>query len=97
MLLVQNDIRKGVHDRAQELIRGDEILKVKARYDVLDPGIVRVEGDEIVDSQIHQLLEHIGCIQGFAPGAVVLAALIQEGHDHGQARCLAVDRGDDAL
>ncbi len=56
-----------------------------------------VKGDEVCNAQIAQLLEHDGRIEGLPAGALVLPALIEKGHDDGDAGCLAVDRSNDAL
>ena len=41
-----------------------------------------IEGDKILDSEIHQLTEHVRSVKGFASGSLVLSALVQEGHDN---------------
>ena len=56
-----------------------------------------VEGDDVPDAHIDQLLETQGAVQALAGGAAVLTAFIEHGLDHRDALGLAGDGGDDAL
>ena len=64
---------------------------------VLDPGVMGVEGDDVVHAHLHQLLQRQRAVQGLPVGALVLAALVQKGHDHRDAPGLAAHGGDDPL
>ena len=97
MILVNDQVVHGVHERLQELVRRGETAEIDEGIDILDPGIMRIECDEILDAQITELLVHDGGVEGLAPGPVVLTTLIEEGHDDVDAVRLAVDRRDDSL
>ena len=77
----------------QELIRRGVIGKVTDRDHALDPGVMGVKCNEIVNAQIEELLEHQGGVHGFTSALMVLTAFIQEGHDHGDPFGSASDGG----
>ena len=61
-------------------------------------GVVRVEGDDVVDAHVvAKLLQRNGAVERFAARALVLPALIQHRHNNGDAPRLAAYRGNGAL
>ena len=97
MIIVHSEIRYTVHQRFQELIGGEEIVKTGERDRILNSGIVSVKSDEIGNSHVAELFERDGAVQRFSLGTSVLAAFIQEGHDDIDPVGLAVGSGDDPL
>ena len=97
VVLVDDQVVHGVHQRLHKLVRGCEVAEVHEGVDILDPGVVGVEGDEVLDAQITELLVHDRGVKRLAPASLVLAALIQERHDDIDAPRLAVDGSDHSL
>ena len=83
--------------RLEHLVVGHHVFKADQRHGVYHAGIMRVEGDDIADAHVDQLLQAHGTIQAFAAGAAMLTAFVQHGHHHGDTLGLAADRADDAL
>ena len=48
-----------------------------------------VEGDDVVHSEIAQLLESHGAVERLSARASVLPSFVEHGHDNGDASCLA--------
>ena len=80
-----------------ELINGLDCLEAGERDRILYAGIMCVKGDDVVNAHADQLLQGDGTVKRFPGGAAVLTALIEEGHDDGDAARLAADGGDDPL
>jgi len=56
-----------------------------------------IEGDDVIDPHVYQLLKSDGTVEGFAGSSLVLAALIEERHDNRDPAGLTAYRSDDPL
>ena len=56
-----------------------------------------IEGDDVLYTHIHQLLQSQCAVQRFTGGASVLSALIEEGHDHVDTLCFSTGSSNDTL
>ena len=59
--------------------------------------VVGIEGDDVVNTHIYQLLKCQSAVERFPAGTFVLAALIEERHDDIQAACFSAYCCDDSL
>ena len=82
VVLVNDQVRFCAQERLHKLIGRVEAVESVERNGILHSGIVSVEGDDVVDAHIRQLLKRQGTVQRFSLGALMLTALIQERHDH---------------
>lgn len=64
---------------------------------ILDPGIVSIESNDVFHTHVNQFLQSQGTVQRFPAGAAVLAALVEEGHDHVNAARFSAYCCDDPL
>lgn len=64
---------------------------------ILNPRVVSVKGNNIFHAHRHQFLESQSAVQRFTAGTLVLAALVEEGHDYGNAPGLASHSRDEAF
>ena len=62
VLFVHKKIRLGSEKRLHKLIRGIEAVKSVKRDGILYPGVVCVEGNNVVDAHIYQFLEGKGTV-----------------------------------
>ena len=60
---IDGEIRDSQHQGTEKLVGRKEIIKVSERRDALDPGVMGVKGNEIVDAHINQLAEHQRTVQ----------------------------------
>lgn len=72
-------------------------LETVQRDGILHAGIVGVKRDDIVYAHIDHFLQGQGAVQRFSGGTLVLAALIEIGHDDSDPSRLAAHGGDDTL
>ena len=63
VLFIHDQIRYGAHQGLQELIGRCEIAEIHEGIYILDPGIVGVKGDKILDAQIAELFVHDRAVQ----------------------------------
>ena len=56
-----------------------------------------VEGDDVVNTHVYKLLQCQSTVQRFTAGTFVLAALVQERHDHGDPLCLSAYGSNDTF
>ena len=80
-----------------ELIGRLDGLEAVEGNGVLDTRVMGVKGDDVVHPHIHHLLKGEGAVQGLSGCSFMLAALVQVGHDHGDASGFAAHGGDDSL
>ena len=97
MLIIDLKVIDAAQKTFDELISRLYGVKTVERDRVHDAGIMRVEGDDIVDAHADQLLQRDRAVKRFACGALVLAALIEIGHDHGDPAGFTADRSDRSL
>ena len=97
MIVVHLQIRLCAQQRLHKLIGRLEIVEAVQRSSVLYPGIVRVKGDNVLDTHILKLLKGESAVQGFPAGAAVLPAFVKEGHDHVDAVGLSGGGGNHTL
>ena len=81
-VLVQADGDPVVEQGLHKLVGGHKVVKAAQGDGVLHPGVVGIEGDDVAHAHLLQLLQGHGAVQGFPLGALVLPALVEEGHDH---------------
>ena len=72
-------------------------LKSVDRDRILYPRVMGIEGDNVVDTHIDELLQCQCTVQGFPAAALVLTALIEERHDNSDAFGLAAHCRNDSL
>ena len=60
---IDGEIRDSQHQGAEKLVGRKEIIKVGERRDALNPRIMGIKGDEIVNAHIDQLAEHQCTVQ----------------------------------
>ena len=80
-----------------KLVCGANRFKAIQRDGILHPWIMGVKSNDIVYAHPHQFLKRQGAVQGFPAASLVLAAFIQERHDHVKTAGLSADSGDDTL
>ena len=97
VLVVQMKIGEVAQERFEHLIIRLHRFKTGQRDGVLHARVVRVEGDYVGNAHRFQFLERHRAVHRLAARAAVLAALVQERHDHVDALRLAANRADDAL
>ena len=97
MLTVDAEVLIFRKEGLRKLERRGDILHAHERHDILDAGVVRVEGEQAVHPHRLQLAQHDRAVEGFPRGFAVLPPLVQEGHDDGDALRLPVAGRDDAL
>ena len=97
VVFVDLEIVYAAEEPFDELISRLDSVKAVQRDRVHDAGIIGVKGDDVVDAHAYQFLERDGAIEGFSGSALVLAALIEVGHDHGDPARLAADGSDHSL
>ena len=90
-------IRRHSVEALDELVDRTEVLESRQRDRILDPGIVRFEGDDVLNTHPHQILQSLGAVKRLTHGPAVLAALVQIRHDDVDAPCLSADRCDHPL
>ncbi len=95
VFLVDDKIPFRAQQRLDKLVGRREVVKALDGNGVLHSGVGGVEGDEIGDAHIHDLLDGVSAVQRFPAASFMLSALVEKRHDHRQAVCLAVDGGDD--
>ena len=78
-----------------KLVSRLDCFKSMKRNGILHPGIMSVKCDDIIHAHMDQLLEGQGTVQGFPPCSFVLAAFIQEWHEHIDSSGLSSHSGDD--
>ena len=96
-VLVQLDVGETLGERFQHLIGGEIVVEAHHGHGVLHSGIVRVEGDDVAHAHVVELVEHKRAVQRLSARPSVLPALVEHGHDHGDALGFAVRGADDAL
>ena len=82
MLLVNEKTLIGPKKSLGKLIGRREVVKASQRFGVLDPGIMGIEGDEILDSHAAEFLNGVSAVQRLPAVSLVLPAFIEEGHDY---------------
>ena len=97
MIFVDLKVIHTAQESFNKLVGGLDSVKPVKRDRVHDAGIICVKGDNIVYAHAHQFLKRDGAVERFSGGALVLAALIEIGHDHGDPARLAADRCDHSL
>ena len=97
MLIIDLKVIYTAQKALDELIGRLYGVEAVERDRVHDAGIVRVEGDDIVDAHADQFLQRDRAVKRFARCALVLAALIEIGHDHGDPAGFSADRSDRSL
>ena len=94
---VDGQIRIAAEDVLDELVGGADGLKARHRHRVLHARVVGVEGDDIGDAEVLELLQHAGAVHGFAAVPLDLPSLVEVGHDHVDPAALAARSRDDPL
>ena len=94
MVFVDLEIAYAAQKAFDELVGGLYGVESVEGDRVHDAGIMCVEGDDIVYTHADKLLQRDGAVKGFSGGALVLAALVEIGHDHGDPASLATDGSD---
>ena len=56
-----------------------------------------IEGDDVGNAHLNQLIQCHGTVKGFSLGTLVLPALIEKRHDHVDAVCFTGTCGDHTL
>ena len=97
MIGIQCEILYVAKQSFDELVSGPHRLETVQRDGVLDPGVMCVKGDNIVDTHVDEFLQGDGAVQRFSGSALMLSALIQERHDDSDSSGFTADRGDDPL
>ena len=64
---------------------------------ILDTWIMRIKGDDVVNTHVYKLLQCDGTVQGFAGGTLMLSAFIKERHDNGDSSGLSTNSSNDTL
>ena len=97
VFVVDPEIRNGLGQRFQELVGRHEGVEALKRDGVLDSGVVSVEGDDVGNAHPGQFLQSQGTVERFPFAALVLASLIEKGHDHIDTARFSVCCGNDTL
>ena len=97
MLGISLNVRCGAVQPLDELVDRLDRLKAVERDRVLHPRVVRIKGDDIFHTHLHEFLQSERAVQRFAAGALVLTALIKERHDDVDPAGLTADCSDDTL
>ena len=67
------------------------------RNRILHTWIMCIKGDDIINTHMNQLLQCKCTVKGFTGCSLVLAAFVEEGHDHSDPSCLTTDCSNDTL
>ena len=97
MLLVDQKVCFRVEKRTDKLIGRSEVVKTAQRLCVLHPGIMGIKGDKIRNAHIAQFLNGVSAVKGFPAVSLMLAPLVQKGHDHIDSVCFSVDSGNNTF
>ena len=95
MIAVYQQIRLCLEKALDKLVRGRHSLETMERDRVLHPWIMSFKGNDVVHAHAGQLLKGKSAVQGFPASPSVLAAFIEEGHDHIDPACLSAHCRDD--
>ena len=97
MIAVDLQVVNRAEKSLDELIGGLNRVKSVQRNGILDAGIMRVEGDNVVDAHADQLLQCNCAVERFPCGPLGLKTLIQVGHNDRDPAGFPADRGDHTL
>jgi len=96
MIAVDLQTRCAVQKALDQLISRSHGLKAVKGYSVLDTGIVRLEGDNVLNAHGNQLLQGQRAVQRLSGAPLMLAALIEVGHNYGDTAGLSSAMSGDA-
>ena len=72
-------------------------FKTMQRDRILDTRIMRIKGDDVVNTHAYKLLQCDGTVQGFTGSTLMLSAFIKERHDNGDSSGLSANSCNDTL
>ena len=71
--------------RLKNLIGGHYVIKAHERHRIHKPGIVSIEGDDVLNSHALQFLQSDRAVEAFTDNAAMLPATVQARHNHSHA------------
>ena len=84
----------------EHLVGGHDVVEAHGGHGVHDAGVMGVKGDDVLDTDVAQLLQRKSAVQAFAADAAMLAAAVQAGHDNADAvgaACNSLDQAHQVL
>ena len=79
------------------LIRASDVLKAVKRDGILYSRVVRIEGDEVGNTHIDELLKRKSTVERLSTGSLMLSALVEHGHNYADPSCLTAYCADNTL
>ena len=74
-----------VQQALEHLIGGHDVVEAHGGHGVHDAGVMGVKRDDVLDTDVAQLLQRKGAVQALTADAAMLAAAVQAGHDDADA------------
>ena len=69
----------------EHLIGGHDVVEAHGGHGVHNAGVMGVKRDDVLDTDVAQLLQRKGAVQALTADAAMLAAAVQAGHDDADA------------
>ena len=91
------EVRNGLEHCLQYLVRRHHVVKAHERDRIVYTGIVRINGQNVGNTHLVQLLQCAGTVQRLPVIPAMLAAAVQDRHDYIDAVCLTAGCLDNTL
>ena len=85
VILVEGNVRHMMQQALEHLIGGHDVVEAHGGHGVHNAGVMGVKRDDVLDTDVAQLLQRKGAVQALTADAAMLAAAVQAGHDDADA------------